>query len=135
MLCLAPRYTCEVETGACRMKTDTLNVPSQMVVPLVYAVFLSSALNYSLISFCNKNCDTSVVSAFWPLQVGVAVILSYFVFGDTINAEQGPAPKPKTRAAYSAVGGQGDVCVCGWSGGLEADRGRRRRLSFLKLLW
>ena len=77
-------------TGICRMKTDTLNIPAAMLGPLAYAIFITSALAYGLISFANKNCETSIVTAFWPLQVMVAIILSYFFLGhQTITALQG----------------------------------------------
>ena len=36
---------------------------------LAYAVFISSALCYGLITYANKNLPATVVAAFWPLQV------------------------------------------------------------------
>lgn len=56
--------------------TDSFHVPKQMLVGLAYAVFISSALCYGLISFANKHLPATVVSAFWPLQVPVAVLLA-----------------------------------------------------------
>jgi hypothetical protein len=55
--------------GICHAKSNTLTLPTPAWYALVYAVFVTSALNYGLITVANKNCRTSVVSAFWPFQV------------------------------------------------------------------
>eukprot|EP00730_Choanoeca_flexa_P014133 TRINITY_DN6066_c0_g1_i1.p1 TRINITY_DN6066_c0_g1~~TRINITY_DN6066_c0_g1_i1.p1 ORF type:complete len:446 (+),score=82.82 TRINITY_DN6066_c0_g1_i1:2-1339(+) len=47
---------------------------------LAYAVLVSSALCYGLITYCNKHVSSLVVTASWPLQVFVTVILSWLVF-------------------------------------------------------
>lgn len=87
-VCLSQwKYMCH--NGQCRLKTNTLNLPTEAIPSIVYAVLITSSLNYGLITFANKNCSTSVVSAFWPLQVFVAVALSYIAFGETINYMQG----------------------------------------------
>lgn len=49
---------------------------------------VTSALCYGLISFANRHCATSTATAFWPLQVPVAIVLSYFIFGQVIVAQQ-----------------------------------------------
>eukprot|EP00040_Diaphanoeca_grandis_P030306 m.178966 g.178966 ORF g.178966 m.178966 type:complete len:422 (+) comp31953_c7_seq1:329-1594(+) len=79
-------YVCR--DGLCHLKTNTLSIPDASVGPIVYAVFITSALNYGLITFCNKNCSTSVVSAFWPFQVFVAVALSFLVLGESLEPLQ-----------------------------------------------
>merc|ERR1711988_444349 len=70
------------------MYTDTLFLAPQTAVPLAYAVFVTSALCYGLISFANRHCTTSTATAFWPLQVPVAILLSYLIFGDVVTLEQ-----------------------------------------------
>ena len=67
-------YRCD--DGACIMTTDNLHIPEGSIVPLVYAIFLSSAMCYAFITFANRNADASVVTAFWPLQVLAAVLLA-----------------------------------------------------------
>lgn len=49
---------------------------------------MTSALCYGLITFANKHAATSSVTAFWPVQVVIAVALSYFVFKDSISDVQ-----------------------------------------------
>eukprot|EP00051_Salpingoeca_urceolata_P035473 m.29793 g.29793 ORF g.29793 m.29793 type:complete len:382 (+) comp9275_c0_seq1:145-1290(+) len=91
----------------CRMKTDSLTIPSESVGPLVYAVFVTSAINYGLISFANRHASTSTITAFWPLQVLVAVVISYLVFGDTITYMQ-------IGGAVMIAAGLGLVVVSNW---------------------
>lgn len=44
---------------------------------------------YGLITWANRNLDSSIVTAFWPLQVFVSVLLAHFVLkGESITAEQ-----------------------------------------------
>lgn len=71
------------------LKTSTFHIPPQTAIPLVYAIFVSSALCYGLITFANKHISGTVVTAFWPLQVPVAVILSHFVFpGEDLHGQE-----------------------------------------------
>lgn len=56
--------------------TDHFSVPEEALIPLVYAVLISSALCYGLITFANKHLSASMVTVFWPLQVPVAVLLA-----------------------------------------------------------
>ena len=56
--------------------TANFNVPRPMLIGLAYAVFISSALCYGLITFANKHLPATVVTAFWPVQVPVAVVLA-----------------------------------------------------------
>ena len=69
--------------------TNTFKIPVQVLIPLTYSVFISSALCYGLITYANMHLDPSVVTAFWPLQVPVAVLLSLAVGLGGINATQG----------------------------------------------
>lgn len=61
-------------------------IPKATFGGLAYAVFVSSALCYGLITWCNKYVSAIVVTSFWPLQVFVTVILAYLVFGDKLVA-------------------------------------------------
>lgn len=54
----------------------------QFVYPLIYAIFISSAMCYGLINYSTSKTSATVVTSFWPLQVPVATIESYFVFGE-----------------------------------------------------
>eukprot|EP00038_Savillea_parva_P015415 m.13846 g.13846 ORF g.13846 m.13846 type:complete len:428 (+) comp3094_c0_seq2:17-1300(+) len=86
------KYTCldhhNQTVGTCHATSNTLTLPPKAWYALIYAVFITSALNYGLITVANKNCRTSVVSAFWPAQVFVNVSLAFAVFGDRLNAAQ-----------------------------------------------
>eukprot|EP01123_Difflugia_compressa_P000032 TRINITY_DN10050_c0_g1_i1.p1 TRINITY_DN10050_c0_g1~~TRINITY_DN10050_c0_g1_i1.p1 ORF type:complete len:144 (+),score=30.09 TRINITY_DN10050_c0_g1_i1:50-433(+) len=53
-----------------------------LVYPLAYAVLVSSALCYGLINYAASLTSATIVTAFWPLQVPVTTIESYFVFGN-----------------------------------------------------
>ena len=53
---------------------------------LIYAVFITSALCYMLITWCNMQVNSSFVTACWPLQVLFCAILSYVVLGEVMVA-------------------------------------------------
>ena len=53
---------------------------------LIYAIFITSALCYMLITWCNMQVNSSFVTACWPLQVFFCAILSYFVLGEVLVA-------------------------------------------------
>ena len=55
--------------GVC--KDDPWYIPVEEAIPLIYAIFISSALCYMLISWGNMHVSPSVVTAFWPFQVRV----------------------------------------------------------------
>jgi len=61
------------------------SITSATVYPLIYAVFITSALCYMLITWSNMLVSSSVVTAFWPLQVLFCVILAYFILGETLG--------------------------------------------------
>jgi drug/metabolite transporter (DMT)-like permease len=48
---------------------DKFRLPAASYLPLAYAVFVSSALCYGLLSWANKHMHASVVAALWPVQV------------------------------------------------------------------
>jgi len=58
------------------------NLNTEFVIPLVYAIFISSALCYGLINYATSLTSATVVTAFWPLQVPTSTIESIFVFGE-----------------------------------------------------
>jgi drug/metabolite transporter (DMT)-like permease len=70
--------------GAC--KDDPWHVPKEEAIPLVYAIFITSALCYMLITWGNMHISPTVVTAFWPLQVPVAVVASYFFLNEHLSA-------------------------------------------------
>jgi hypothetical protein len=57
------RYLINEDTSVFIIKTATFG-------GLAYAVLVSSALCYGLITYCNKHVSSLVVTASWPLQVG-----------------------------------------------------------------
>ena len=48
---------------------------------LAYAIFMTSAFNYALQAYANKHSSPTLVTAFFPLQVVFAALLSWLVFG------------------------------------------------------
>jgi drug/metabolite transporter (DMT)-like permease len=71
---------------ACFKPGILTNIPLSVVIPLFYAVFVTSSLAYSLITYANSILPASITTAFWPLQVLVATSLASYFFGETINA-------------------------------------------------
>lgn len=61
---------------------DDINV----IYALIYAIFITSALCYMLITWTNMQVNSSFVTASWPLQSLFCVILSYFVLGEVLVA-------------------------------------------------
>jgi membrane protein implicated in regulation of membrane protease activity len=51
-------------------------VGSSVVIPLAYAVCVSSSLCYALLTFANKHVSSTLVTAFWPLQSAATIVLS-----------------------------------------------------------
>jgi drug/metabolite transporter (DMT)-like permease len=68
--------------------TATWRLPRQALLPLAFAVFFTSGLAWGLLSFANKNAPSSLVSAFWPLQVPVTLLLSAAAGLGTITAPE-----------------------------------------------
>ena len=62
---------------------------ASFLIPLGYAAFVSSAMCYGFVTVANKHLPSTVVTAFWPMQVPAAVTLNYLVNGKTIVVGQG----------------------------------------------
>lgn len=58
--------------------------PKELWIPLIYAVFVSSALAYGLVTWANKYLPSSVVTAFWPIQVPCTVVGSAIFFQESL---------------------------------------------------
>eukprot|EP00943_MAST-04B_sp_MAST-4B-sp1_P005264 g5264.t1 len=65
-----------------------IQLNSRVLYPVLYASFLSSAVAYGLISYANSILPSSMVTAFWPLQVPVAVVLNYYATGAKISSTE-----------------------------------------------
>jgi drug/metabolite transporter (DMT)-like permease len=59
-----------------------------MLPPLCYAVLITSTLCYGGLSLGNKFLSSTLITAFWPFQVFIAVMLSFIIFGDVLNMIQ-----------------------------------------------
>jgi drug/metabolite transporter (DMT)-like permease len=78
MLCIAgPR--------ACSRPEIVTSIPLSVLEPLCYAVFVTSALGYALITYANSILPASITSSFWPLQVLVATTLASYFFGAVVG--------------------------------------------------
>ncbi|EDO32650.1 predicted protein, partial [Nematostella vectensis] len=64
------------------------HIPREEVYPIVYAIFIASALCYLLITWCNMQISSSLVTATWPLQVLFCAVLSYLVLDEVMNSLQ-----------------------------------------------
>eukprot|EP01047_Picozoa_sp_COSAG01_P039922 COSAG01_NODE_3326_length_6222_cov_19.423834_4_plen_335_part_00 len=84
--------------------TDSFAVPSVTLIPLVYAVLISSALCYGLITFANKHLSASFVTVFWPLQVPVAVLLASCPVGIFYTEDSGKYPTCENITSGEGVG-------------------------------
>jgi len=58
-----------------------------VVYCLLYAIFVTSALCYVLLTWCNKQVNPSFVSASYCLHVLFTVTFSYIVLGKTLSME------------------------------------------------
>jgi drug/metabolite transporter (DMT)-like permease len=65
---------------------SAFDLDSRIVAPLLYSVFISSSLAYLLLTYGSQHLLPSVITAFWPLQVAVTLVLSYLVFGEVLSA-------------------------------------------------
>jgi len=59
-------------------------LPQRSLFALLYAIFITSAVCYSLITWTSKHLYPSVLTAFWPLQVFVAVTSAFIITGDKL---------------------------------------------------
>ena len=65
-------------SGACQ--DDPWFIPQEEAIPLVYAIFVASALCYMLITWGNMLVPASLVTAFWPLQVNINICLHSLIW-------------------------------------------------------
>lgn len=59
-----------------------------VIICLLYAIFITSALCYVLITWCNMQVNSSFVTASWCLHVFFTVTFSYLVLGETLNSKE-----------------------------------------------
>ncbi len=52
----------------------------QSLPALVYAVFITSTFCYFTMTWCNKHIPSSLMTAFWPVQVYIANYVIYFYY-------------------------------------------------------
>ena len=69
----------------CKQPEKFLSVNNSAIYVLIYAMFITSALNYILITWIITKISATLVTAFWPLQVLFCVILANFTIGETLN--------------------------------------------------
>lgn len=69
----------------CKQPEKFLSVNNSTIYVLIYAVFVTSALNYILITWIITKISATLVTAFWPLQVLFCVILANFTIGETLS--------------------------------------------------
>ena len=62
---------------------------ASFLIPLCYAAFISSSMAYGFVTIANKYLPSTLVTAFWPMQVPAAVTLNYLVNAKTITLGQG----------------------------------------------
>uniref|UniRef100_A0A7M5UHA4 EamA domain-containing protein n=2 Tax=Clytia hemisphaerica TaxID=252671 RepID=A0A7M5UHA4_9CNID len=84
--------------GACWMgisillsvnNTAKLYIQSRnVIICLLYAIFIPSALCYGLLAWCNRQVDPSFVTASWCLHIFFTATFSYFVLGETMNLKE-----------------------------------------------
>ena len=60
----------------------------EVLICLLYAIFVTSALCYVLITWCNMQVNSSFVTASWCLHVFFTVTFSYLVLGETLNSKE-----------------------------------------------
>jgi drug/metabolite transporter (DMT)-like permease len=70
---------------ACASPEILRGIPPDILIPLAYAVFVTSALGYALITYANSVLPASVTTAFWPLQVLVATSLASYLYGEVVS--------------------------------------------------
>lgn len=58
------------------------------VYTVIYAVFITSGTCSILLMWTTMHLSPTIVTAFWPLQVLVSVVVSYFVTGDQLAPYQ-----------------------------------------------
>eukprot|EP00658_Telonema_sp_P-2_P019986 TRINITY_DN17865_c0_g1_i2.p1 TRINITY_DN17865_c0_g1~~TRINITY_DN17865_c0_g1_i2.p1 ORF type:complete len:278 (-),score=58.94 TRINITY_DN17865_c0_g1_i2:448-1281(-) len=64
---------------------EVLNFPPSVLVPLAYAIVISSSMCYGLLTYANRVLSASVATSFWPLQVLVAALVSRFAYHEELT--------------------------------------------------
>lgn len=64
---------------------SVFDLDTSILIPCFYAVFISSGLCFVLITWANKQTSPTIVTAFWPVQVPVTVVLSAMIFQSQLN--------------------------------------------------
>jgi drug/metabolite transporter (DMT)-like permease len=60
-------------------QVDVYYIPTESLYALVFAIFITSALCYLLITWTNMHLSSSIATAFWPLQVFVTGVAAWFI--------------------------------------------------------
>jgi hypothetical protein len=68
---------------------DTYVPPQSCIAALAQGAVLASAVNFALLCWAGSLVPPPVVTAFWPAQIPIMVVLCYFVYGDSITIMQG----------------------------------------------
>ncbi|XP_065919164.1 uncharacterized protein [Dysidea avara] len=67
---------------------EEFKLPVEAAYALVFAILVTSALCYLLITWANQHFPATIVTAFWPFQVPVTVVSAYFITGDHLKPLQ-----------------------------------------------
>jgi len=65
---------------------EIFSFPASATIPLLYAVFIASALCYSLITYANRILSATITTSFWPLQVPIAALLSHYFYDQRMTS-------------------------------------------------
>jgi drug/metabolite transporter (DMT)-like permease len=68
--------------------TAVYYIPTPSLYALVFAIFVTSALCYLLITWTNLHLSSSIATAFWPVQVLVTGVAAWFITGETFQPAQ-----------------------------------------------
>jgi len=60
----------------------------KVLIPLSYAAIINSALCYGLLTYAASLTSASIVTAFWPLQIPVSALMTWFLFHQTLDYPQ-----------------------------------------------
>ena len=58
------------------------------ILPLLYSIFITTGLSYTLITWCTSQISASIVAATWPLQVVACAVFAYLLTDEIPNAMQ-----------------------------------------------
>ena len=63
-------------------------VQGTAILPLLYSIFITTGLCYTLITWCTSQIKASIVAATWPLQVVACAVFAYLLTDEIPNATQ-----------------------------------------------